>query len=347
MENGKQHQEIEPKSQSIFDEKNGDTNQNNAQPQHKPPRWRKVVVVLVLVFIVALVIVVKEQRRKSSEPTRGELVKTFSPEEVIATVNMEEITLAELGETLEQLPDRYRKTFERRKHDFLEELITRTLILQEADRLKINETEEYKQAIAADNTRTGHEEEVLINVLIQKEILAGIEVSDADLQEFYEQHKAELAGQPRFEDIKETLRSSALQQKQYQKMAEYLAKLKESAEITRNAVWIEAQQTIASDNPLDRALSTGRPVLADFGRGVCTPCKMMKPILEGLAEKYRGKAEILIIEMDEYPTLARRSGIRLIPTQIFYDSAGNEVYRHEGFMSKKDVEKQLSKLGVK
>jgi len=72
----------------------------------------------------------------------------------------------------------------------------------------------------------------------------------------------------------------------------------------------------------------------------------MKPILEELAKEYKGKAEILIIDIDEFPGLARRCRIRLIPTQIFYDRSGNELYRHQGFMPKDDIRERVRKMGI-
>jgi len=109
----------------------------------------------------------------------------------------------------------------------------------------------------------------------------------------------------------------------------------------------EAQGALSADNPLDRALQSGRPVVADFGRGLCIPCKMMKPILDDLKKQYAGRAEILIIEIDEYPAVTQRVGIRAIPTQIFYDAEGKEAYRHQGFMSREDIVSRLVAMGVK
>jgi thioredoxin 1 len=106
------------------------------------------------------------------------------------------------------------------------------------------------------------------------------------------------------------------------------------------------QKPPVADNPLDHALATGRPVVADFGRGMCVPCKMMKPILDELGGQYKSRAEVLIIEIDDYPDVTRRVGIRAIPTQIFYDSDGNEVYRHEGFMPREDIVAKLAEMGV-
>ncbi|MHC4591392.1 MAG: thioredoxin family protein [Planctomycetota bacterium] len=105
--------------------------------------------------------------------------------------------------------------------------------------------------------------------------------------------------------------------------------------------------TPVADNPLAQALATGRPVVADFGRGMCIPCKMMKPILDDLKEQYKGRAEVLIIDIGDHPALAERCSIRTIPTQVFFDAGGHEVYRHEGSMPRDDVVSQLASMGVK
>ena len=121
----------------------------------------------------------------------------------------------------------------------------------------------------------------------------------------------------------------------------------QEATVKRSEQWMEVPEGQAADNPLDRALATGRPVVADFGRGICIPCKMMKPILDDLKEEYAGKAEILIVEIDQYPALMQRCGIRAIPTQIFYDETGKEVHRHQGFMPRKDIVSRLASMGVR
>lgn len=131
------------------------------------------------------------------------------------------------------------------------------------------------------------------------------------------------------------------------KMEEKIEKLRSTAQITKNEEWLKTQRLATTDNPLDEAFRKGRPVLADFGRGICIPCKQMEPILEELAAEYKGKASILIIEIDDYRALTRRYSIRLIPTQIFFDAQGKEVYRHEGFMSKESVKEKLEEMGVK
>ena len=90
----------------------------------------------------------------------------------------------------------------------------------------------------------------------------------------------------------------------------------------------------------------GMVTLVDLGANACIPCKMMAPILEKLEKVYQGKAAVVFIDVWKNPVGADRFNIRVIPTQIFFDKKGKEVYRHEGFLSEKDIVAQLKKMGV-
>ena len=89
------------------------------------------------------------------------------------------------------------------------------------------------------------------------------------------------------------------------------------------------------------------PKLLDFGRGTCIPCKKMAPILKELAEEYKGRVDIKIIEVQHEREMTQANRIRLIPTQVFYDAKNVEVFRHEGFMDKEAIRKVFDKMGVK
>ena len=86
--------------------------------------------------------------------------------------------------------------------------------------------------------------------------------------------------------------------------------------------------------------------LIDLGANACIPCKLMAPIMTKLEKNYQGKAAIIFIDVWKFPDQTKRFGIRVIPTQIFYDKTGKEVSRHEGFMSERDIVAQLKKMGV-
>lgn len=88
------------------------------------------------------------------------------------------------------------------------------------------------------------------------------------------------------------------------------------------------------------------PRLVDLGADKCIPCKMMAPILAQLAAEYAGRVEVVFVDVWKNRDAAEPYGIRVIPTQIFYDAAGKERFRHEGFMAKKDILAKWKELGL-
>ncbi len=98
---------------------------------------------------------------------------------------------------------------------------------------------------------------------------------------------------------------------------------------------------------LPHAATKGMVTMLDLGANKCIPCKMMAPIIEELKREYEMKASIVFIDVWEHREQAQKYGIRVIPTQIFFDKNGKEVFRHEGFMDKKSIVRILGKLSVK
>ena len=91
----------------------------------------------------------------------------------------------------------------------------------------------------------------------------------------------------------------------------------------------------------------GMVTMVDLGAASCIPCKMMAPILDKLEKRYRGKAAIVFIDLRYQRDAAQHFGVRAIPTQIFFDKSGKEIYRHVGFMGEDAIVKQLAAMGVK
>ncbi len=87
------------------------------------------------------------------------------------------------------------------------------------------------------------------------------------------------------------------------------------------------------------------PRLVDLGAGKCIPCKIMAPILEELKAEYAGRMQVDFIDVWENPDEAKQYNINLIPTQIFFDPAGKELFRHEGFFSREDILGKWQELG--
>jgi thioredoxin 1 len=88
------------------------------------------------------------------------------------------------------------------------------------------------------------------------------------------------------------------------------------------------------------------PRMIDLGADRCKACKEMAPILVELRDEYAGRASIEFIDVWKDPSAAETYGVRVIPTQIFYDRQGNEVWRHAGFLPKADIVAKLKELGA-
>ena len=79
------------------------------------------------------------------------------------------------------------------------------------------------------------------------------------------------------------------------------------------------------------------PRLVDLGAGKCIPCKAMAPILDELRKDFAGPFEVVFIDVWQNPQEGEKYDIQMIPTQIFYDAAGKELFRHQGFFSRDDI----------
>ena len=90
----------------------------------------------------------------------------------------------------------------------------------------------------------------------------------------------------------------------------------------------------------------GMVTLLDLGADKCVPCKMMAPILEELEKAYKDKAAIVFIDVWKKPEYAKKFNIQAIPTQIFFDKDGKEVFRNTGFLDKKSIIEKMKQLGV-
>jgi thioredoxin len=101
------------------------------------------------------------------------------------------------------------------------------------------------------------------------------------------------------------------------------------------------QPEIAAQQEKENAI----PRLVDLGAKKCVPCKMMAPILEELEVEYRGKMEVVFIDVWQQPDEGKKYNIRLIPTQIFFAPDGKELFRHQGFISKEDILLTWEKYG--
>lgn len=108
-----------------------------------------------------------------------------------------------------------------------------------------------------------------------------------------------------------------------------------------------AELPSATETIVKQALLSGKPTLIDFGLRTCNVCKKMAPYLESLSNDYRGRANILFIDVRSDQATAEKFRVQMLPTQIFINQQGKEIQRHIGFMDKQGIINGLKSAGLK
>ncbi len=95
-----------------------------------------------------------------------------------------------------------------------------------------------------------------------------------------------------------------------------------------------------------KAQKEGKFVMLELGSIGCSPCEQMKPVMEKLRTSYKGRLEVLFIDVRKDGATARKFGVRLIPTQVFLDRNGREIHRHIGFYGYNEIVPILKEAGI-
>lgn len=86
------------------------------------------------------------------------------------------------------------------------------------------------------------------------------------------------------------------------------------------------------------------PVLVDFWAEWCMPCRALAPVIDELANEFKGKVQFAKMNVDEAREIPAKFGIRGIPTLILFQN-GQKVSELVGNQPKEKIRSLLSSLG--
>jgi len=112
--------------------------------------------------------------------------------------------------------------------------------------------------------------------------------------------------------------------------------------------WAQPKPAVEPSNAKQQ-VSSPLITFIELGSVNCIPCKQMQPIMASIEKKYADQVKVVFYDVWKPETrhYAQTYGIRLIPTQVFLDKEGNEVFRHEGFFPEPEIDVLLEKHGLK
>jgi thioredoxin 1 len=257
----------------------------------------------------------------------------------ILSINGEKMSTKTFKSELAKLEPVYQELFKEDPDKFIEGFINHTL-LQQAAR---------KEGAVPQGSGEGNLP--AIQAYMEKKMASLPPVGEDAVKRFYEEKKDQLGGQNK-EAAAPMIKAMLEQQQRYELMEKLITDLRKQSkiEVNQKALRQLAASTAGSDTQSGadfyKAISGGKPMVVDFGANSCIPCRQLRPILQKIRQAYTGKIEVQVIDIRYNKQLADEYKIQVIPTVVFFDRTGKEVFRHQGFMNEESIKAQLLKMDV-
>jgi thioredoxin 1 len=266
---------------------------------------------------------------------------TWNPErQMLAAVNDRKITVAQFDRELAKIPAPFQEVFREEPKEYLDQVIMKEVLLQEAKRLGVKGDPAAKPEDA---------EMSIVQNLLKKEVFDKVQVDPKEIEALYTQHKDQMGKKP-LNEVAPMIDAAIREAKGKEKMEEYVASLKNKAKIEVNESRLKGIAALPpptnTKEEFAQAIKGGKPMVVDFGSNSCLPCRQIRPILKEIEKEYTGKAQILILDVYKYQDLAKEYRVQLIPTLVFFDKGGKEVFRHVGAWDKDSIVNKLKESGA-
>jgi peptidyl-prolyl cis-trans isomerase C len=145
-------------------------------------RISTVLTLCLLVFLIFNFSFVFANEGTSTTETNPEDIETvLPPETILASFEGQTITLGEFNQLWEEVPEEYKLQLD--KSMILDQVISEKLLIQEAKNIGLEEDNDVLEQIQKMT------EQILVQVLIEREILDKTKVNDEEVLEYYEQNK--------------------------------------------------------------------------------------------------------------------------------------------------------------
>ena len=102
-------------------------------------------------------------------------------------------------------------------------------------------------------------------------------------------------------------------------------------------------KTISDNTEYEQIIAGNKPVVLDFYADWCGPCQALLPVLEGVSNDYGEGIVVAKVNVDHYPELATKFGVRSIPA-VFLMKNGAVVDQFTGVQGRTDINKRVDQL---
>ena len=266
--------------------------------------------------------------------------------QTLATINDEKVTGEQFDKELIKIQEPLQTMYKEEPEKLLEGIIMKALLLQEAKKQGITPpTKTYKDG----DKDSLPPDEAMIGELMKKKFSTPSDVTKEEIETFYTMFKGQMGGK-KLAEVAPAITQIIQEGKQQQAVEQYLKEIRTNAKVDIDQIRLKKMTAKPPESNTEeefkKALAGGKPVLVDFGANNCVPCRQMRPILKELGQEYAGKAEVLVIDVYKYQNLAKDYKVALIPTLVFFDAKGKEIFRQMGAMEKDKIAAKLREIGV-